>query len=1161
MLLLLSTARKDPVEDEFSRVVNALPGLIWIALPKGNVDFVNRYWCEYTGIGMGGACGVGWQTAIHPKDLPELLERWQSIIVSGEPGEMEARLRRFDGEYRWFVFAVNPMRDEAGQILRWYGLNSDIEDRMRAKEDLHAHQGGSFLSIGDGIPALISFTSPTGEIESVNRHYLEYFGITLDEAKSWGTNDMVHPAHRQTTIDSWRRSVQTGKTFDVEHRVRRADGVYRWFQSRGLPLKDVEGRIVSWFVTATDIDDRKLAEEALRNSERNFRKIVDSIPGLVCTLSPTGEVEQLNRPLLEYFGKASAELKGWKMTDAVHPEDLPRIVAAFTDSVTTGTPYDVEHRCRRFDGIYRWFQVRALPVQNSDGQVAGWYVLLTDIEDLKQAEESLESGELDLRSVINTIPMTAWSTEADGYCDFVNQRWLDYSGLSLEQVRGWGWSAVIHPDDLADLVGHWQSCLASGASVNTEARMRRFDGVYRWFLFLGNALRDESGDIVKWFGTNVDIEDRKESDEALRTSARNLDLIINTIPMLAWSTGPDGFVEFLNKRWLDYAGMSAEEGAGWGWAAVIHPEDAKGLLDYWQAAMASGTDVDVEARMRRFDGVYRWFLFRASPLRDEMGNIVKWYGTNVDIEDRKRSDEALRANERNLRQLTETIPEMLWSATSEGAIDYCSGRLLDYTGFTPDEIMGANWTKLLHPDDVDRTAREWMSCITTGAPYRVEVRTFHAADRNYRWCETKALPLLDQEGRILKWHGTVVDTHDRKRIEEELRRSEAFLAEGQRLNLSGSFSWRLDTDEVVFTDQLYPIFEFERRTPVTLERVASRLHPEDVQLMYDKIALAREGQSDISYEIRLRMSNGSIKYLRAVAHATRDQEGQMELVGAIQDVTERRLSEEALGKVRSELARMARVASLGALTASIAHEVSQPLSGIITNANTGLRMLGAVPPNVDGTLETVRRTLRDGNRASEVISKLRSLFTKKDFTAEIVDLNEATREVIALLMSELQRSRLMLRIQLADDLPPVMGDRIQLQQIILNLLLNASEAMTDVDNRSRHIVVTTERDGVDSVRFTVQDVGVGLDPQNMEQLFDAFYTTKNGGMGMGLSVSRSIIESHHGRLWALPNDGPGATFAFSLPRAPEGVGVIEDDDLGSIQRSALNTMRSVMRDL
>ena len=298
---------------------------------------------------------------------------------------------------------------------------------------------------------------------------------------------------------------------------------------------------------------------------------------------------------------------------------------------------------------------------------------------------------------------------------------------------------------------------------------------------------------------------------------------------------------------------------------------------------------------------------------------------------------------------------------------------------------------------------------------------------------------------------------------------------------------------------------------------------------------ARRDGSDFEYEHRLQMPDRSVKYLHVVAHATRDQDGRLEYIGAVQDVTERRLSEEALGKVRSELAHVARVTSLGALTASIAHEVNQPLSGIITNASTCLRMLAADPPNVDGARETARRTIRDGNRASDVITRLRALFSKKNATTESVDLNEATREVIALSLSELQRSRVILRPELADDLPPVTGDRVQLQQVILNLLLNASDAMSGVDDRPRQLVIRTERDEGDRVRLTVQDAGVGFEPQSVDRLFEAFYTTKSGGMGIGLSVSRSIIESHHGRLWAAPNDGPGATFSFSIPRRPEGV--------------------------
>jgi signal transduction histidine kinase len=254
---------------------------------------------------------------------------------------------------------------------------------------------------------------------------------------------------------------------------------------------------------------------------------------------------------------------------------------------------------------------------------------------------------------------------------------------------------------------------------------------------------------------------------------------------------------------------------------------------------------------------------------------------------------------------------------------------------------------------------------------------------------------------------------------------------------------------------------------------------------------------------------------------------------------------------------VARVTALGALTASIAHEVNQPLSGIITNASTCLRMLAADPPNVDGARETARRTIRDGNRASDVITRLRALFTRKSAATESVDLNEATREVIALSLRELQRSRVILQPELADDLPPVTGDRVQLQQVILNLLLNASDAMSGIDDRPRKLVIRTKRDEGDRVRLSVQDAGVGVDPQGADRIFEAFYTTKSGGMGVGLSVSRSIIESHQGRLWAAPNDGPGATFSFSIPRRPEGV--TGAHTLGAIWTPAVTDAQNVMR--
>ena len=367
------------------------------------------------------------------------------------------------------------------------------------------------------------------------------------------------------------------------------------------------------------------------------------------------------------------------------------------------------------------------------------------------------------------------------------------------------------------------------------------------------------------------------------------------------------------------------------------------------------------------------------------------------------------------------------------------------------------------------------------------------------------------------------------RSEEELRRSEAFLAEGQRLSSTGSFSWKVATDEITWSEQLYRIYEVEIGVPVTLDAIRARVHPEDLTLLENMFEQARGGTNDLEWQYRLLMPDRSITYLHAVAHATRDQDGQLEYIAAVQDVTGRRMSEEALATARSKLANVARVTSLGVLTASIAHEVNQPLSGIITNAGTCLRMLDANPPNLEGARETARRTIRDGMRASDVVTRLRGLFSRDEYRLESLDLNEITREVIALTLSDLQRNRVVLQSELAGNLPTITGDRIQLQQVILNLLRNASDAMVGVDDRPRQLLIRTEREDVHRVRVSVRDAGVGIDPRNKDKLLDAFYTTKTDGMGIGLSISRSIIERHHGRLWAEGNDGPGATFSFSIP--------------------------------
>ena len=525
-----------------------------------------------------------------------------------------------------------------------------------------------------------------------------------------------------------------------------------------------------------------------------------------------------------------------------------------------------------------------MPVHDAAGKVIRWYGIGHDIEDRKRAEEALQKSEAELteakralQQTIDTIPITVARYSTDGKHEFVNAAWKRYTGLSDEAALGAQWSIVSHPDDIAEGERKWQEARATGQPVHMEARHRRADGQYRWLAVDRVPFRDEDGNVSKWFAVSYDIEDRKRAEEAVKTSERKLKLIIDTIPALAWSARLDGSAEFFSQHYLDYMGLSLEQAQDWGWTVAVHPDDLTGLAAVWQAILASGKAGEAEARLRRHNGEYRWFLFRASPLRDETGNVVKWYGVNTDIEDRKRAEERIR-------------------------------------------------------------------------------------------------------------------------------------------------------------------------------------------------------------------------------------------------------------NTQADLAHMTRVMTMGALTASIAHEVNQPLAGIITNAGTCLRMLAADPPNIDGARETARRTIRDGNRAADVITRLRALFGKKAFATETLDLNEATREVLALVFSDLLRNRVTLQTELDEDPLLVSGDRVQLQQVILNLVRNASDAMSSVNDRPRHLLVRADSEEAGRVRLTVKDVGVGFESQGAEKFFDAFYTTKNEGMGIGLFLSRSIIENHGGKLWAEPNDGPGATFSFSIPR-------------------------------
>lgn len=885
---------------------------------------------------------------------------------------------------------------------------------------------------------------------------------------------------------------------------------------------------------------RKTSGDERDALEVYFRRIVDSIPVPVAVTTPTGEVESLNQPTLDYFGQTLEKLKGWKSSDVVHPDDLERTISAQLEAHVTGCSYNVESRHRGADGVYRWFNVLGLPLRDEQGNILRWFHLQIDIDDKKRTEEALKASELDLSNIINTIPAFAWSAHPDGSADFFNQHYLDYMGLSAEQARGWGWTTAIHPDDRDILAERWRVMMASGQAGETEARLRRVDGTYRWFLFRASPLRNETGAITKWYGTNTDIDDLKRGETFIRDSEQRFRTIFNEagtgITLLDLAVGEP----IQNNRALQKMLDCTEEELGRYETfnrLTFEGDRESDARTFRELCEGKFDTLRMEKHFILRDGSSIWANVIFTLLRDDAGDPRYVIAIHEDITERKRTVEKLQAKQDLLDLAQKAARAMAFDWYIQEPVNTWSLEQEALYGLAPGTFDGKfeSWKRLIHPKDWPLVIKSLQHAHNTGE-IAIEFRVVWP-DGSTHWLAANGQMFFDDEGLPYRMVGFTTDVTSRKRAEEELRRSEAFLAEGQHLSRIGNFSWSVATNEIMWSEQLYRIFEFDPGLTITLELIGTRVHPDDMPMMFDMVERATSGVSDFEYEHRLLMPDKTIKHLHLIAHRAPDRDSQVEYIGAVQDVTERRRSEEALSKARSELAHVARASSLGVLTASIAHEVNQPLSGIITNASTCLRMLAADPPNVDGALETARRTIRDGKRASDVITRLRALFGKKDGIAEAIDLNEATQELLALSRSELQRSQVVVQTQLAKDLPLVMGDRVQLQQVILNLVLNASDAMSNVDDRPRQMTIKTERSDDDQVRFSVRDSGVGLRPEMLNQLFDAFFTTKSTGMGIGLSISRSIIEGHQGQIGAKLNDGPGSTFYFSVPCSPTGKSV------------------------
>jgi PAS domain S-box-containing protein len=868
-------------------------------------------------------------------------------------------------------------------------------------------QSLSLRQIIDLAPALIHTARPDGYLDFFNRRWLDFTGQSLEKLLGWEWAYCIHPDEVEPFVQKMRESFARGEPFQETSRVRRADGVYRWMLHLKTPLRNSDGIIVKWFGSSIDIEERKRAEEELQSSaqllQRNEFYLTEAQRlGHIGSwfFDPSRGFDYWSRELFHIHGldPATGAPGIEKYLALVHPQDRAFMATLMKRLVAEASEFDVTKRIVRPNGDVRHIRCVGAPVTESGilKGIVGNAIDVTEHEILTRELRRREAYLAEAQRLSHTGSF-GWKP-ASGDIVWSDETYRIFEYDPAEKMTFDRITERVHPEDRASMLETAERASATGVAFDSTHRLLFADGRIKHLHVLAKPLRGAC-DELEFAGAVIDITEAKQAEERIRRNERELRTLVEAIPAYVGTNQPDGLVDFISQSWLDYTGFSREQGMGWGWASAIHPEDFDRVLANWRAAVAAGTPVEHELRCRRADGTFHWFLYRGLPLRDDRGDVVKWYGTLTNIDALKESERALQMREHQLVGIIETIPSMLWSLWPSGEPNHLSQRLLEYFGVPFEEFVNRGWANLIHPDDREETARVFVRAIEAGESFSA-IHRLRRADGEYRWHHAMGEPLRDPQGKIIQWYGISIDIDERKRAEDHLR----------------------DT--------------------------------------------------------------------------------------------------------RMKLSRASRIATVAELSASIAHELNQPLMAVLGNAQAAKRWLAANPPNLAETNTSIERVLRAIRSADETMQHIRALFKRESFEKTEADVPDMIREAVRLVHEDPKKRAVLIDCDFDGHLPTVSVDQIQIQQVVCNLILNAIEAMEG----SRIPPLLKVRAGVtDQNEMLIQVIDNGPGVDNTEMIFDAFVTTKDKGMGIGLAVSRSIVEAHNGRLWSKNNPGGGATFSMALP--------------------------------
>jgi PAS domain S-box-containing protein len=823
-----------------------------------------------------------------------------------------------------------------------------------------------------------------------------------------------------------------------------------------------------------------------------------------------------------------------------HPDD----VAFLKDSVERVSKeqkdLDFEHRLLMQDGSIKYIRVVAHAVKDKSGGVE-FVGAVMDTTEGKRAEQKLRRSEESLLEAQKLSHTGSWRHDlASGAIEVSPEIYRmhdikpDEDPSNTEFFFG-----KFHPEDRKRVVDLFEKSETEKTELEVDYRIVLPNGIIRYLHTIGRPVLNESGDLVEFVGTAMDLTAAKQAEEALRRSESYLAEAQRLSHTGSWASSPaTGEIKYLSEECYRVLGFDPHGGQPRYETFIqrIAPEDQAKVREAVETAGRENSQYELEYRIIHPGGGIRDIHVIGHPILGPSGDAVEFVGTVVDITERKRAEDSLRRSEGYLAEAQRLSHTGSWAwIPATGEIRYLSEECYRVLGFDPrgGETRDEMFFQGIHPDDHARVREAIEAAEREKSDFELDHRIIHPGGE-IRDIHVIGHPILGPSGAVVEFVGTVIDITERKRAEGALRRSEAYLAEAQRLTHTGSWAYSIGTKELIHSSEEHcRLFGFDpdRGLP-SFKELIQRIHPEDRAPAMQEFESSSRAGTDLDAHFRIVHPDGTTKYVYGTLHPVFNASGGVgELVGTVMDVTERKRAEEERERLRqaqADLARVNRVTTMGELTASLAHEVNQPIGAAVTNASTCLRWLAGDTPNLEEARAAAMRVVTDGKRAAEIISRVRQLFKKGTPERELVDVNEVVREMIVILQGEAARQNIAVAMDLSGDLPQVLGDRVQLQQVMMNLIMNSIDAMKNVDG-ARELSINSRLLENGEILVSVSDTGVGLPAQQADQIFNAFFTTKLHGTGMGLRISGTIVESHGGRLWAERNSPRGANFQFTLP--------------------------------